>query len=471
MSNKLFNLWESISEKETIRIAIDYNSIDLTGEEITKIAFLNYTQELEIYTVTSQESTSLTNALKIKKLYMAHNDTKEDLREYLKKWSRYYGELPNDDFLSDELIESILHADVVVTNNAFMKKLDLSVLSTIFHSKCYIDNFTNCLSAIRAWINSYDAFSFGNNSRIVLPKWQAVTFANRFLMPYLQDAWAAAVATKQKRYILPEVTINDYLASILSRLRYIFTTRDILETLKLKSYKKFSGNPYGFRYLSSYYFGYILILATALIDSVGCVLCFAFDKKIKHGAEVSLREENNKKYKSIFNLIQNSNEEMAAFLNSAPLQSFFELLYYLRNSIAHRSLPDPVHYSGNMDDLSGHLLSLNGGVLKRIEKFSENNQFDKNQLKQIGIKHMKYAIDDAYHELCLESILFSRFLVAKLAEFLNESFRLILLPKKMNLTEEEEKEFNRLKNIKLFTKMDYFEQTTEALTMIEASIP
>jgi len=412
---RLYSLWENIVKKETIKIAIDGSSYSHDDESLNILSTLNVYNQFEVLYVSSK-------GIKDKNLnfkfcipeYKRDDEIILKFHDSNELWGSGFRDKKIKDLLSVDTIAAVAFADVVVTEFDIYSQFKKYFIEENFYGKSpYIGKLPNCLSAIRAWINNLSKLTAHKNYTYHFSKWISVTFASHILLPYFQTAWRAALVTEEDNFPLGEGSVQDFLSSILLRSKHLLTTRDLLEVLKFNTFESFNPKSDKYSYMVIYYFGYFLLLVTAIIDSVG----------------------------------------------------------WIGNFFAHNILPGSVTYSG-FEGLSGDLISLKGKVENKILEFSKCNNLTDKQLLEIGIEIKRLTAKPSDDEKLIEPILFSRYLLMRLIEIVDTIFKHLNIERKMITSQKEKDEFDRLGRIPLKTvSNDFLDKTNQALSIIEASVP
>jgi len=469
---RLYSLWENIVKKETIKIAIDGSSYSHDDESLNILSTLNVYNQFEVLYVSSK-------GIKDKNLnfkfcipeYKRDDEIILKFHDSNELWGSGFRDKKIKDLLSVDTIAAVAFADVVVTEFDIYSQFKKYFIEENFYGKSpYIGKLSNCLSAIRAWINNLSKLTAHKNYTYHFSKWISVTFANHILLPYFQTAWRAALVTEEDNFPLGEGSVQDFLSSILLRSKHLLTTRDLLEVLKFNTFESFNPKSDKYSYMVIYYFGYFLLLVTAIIDSVGWIVNWRINRRIKSGLEISFRKTH--RYFSSFNkdLLKFDNA-LSNYIVTDSTQSLLELIYYLRNFFAHNILPGSVTYSG-FEGLSGDLISLKGKVENKILEFSKCNNLTDKQLLEIGIEIKRLTAKPSDDEKLIEPILFSRYLLMRLIEIVDTIFKHLNIERKMITSQKEKDEFDRLGRIPLKTvSNDFLDKTNQALSIIEASVP
>jgi len=468
----LYSLWENIVKKETIKIVIDGSSYNHNDESLNVLSTLSIYNQFEILYVSSKEIKDRNFNFKF-----CIPEYKRDDEIILKScdsnelWRLGLRDKKIKNTLSINTIAAIAIADVLITEIDIYSQFEKYFIEKSLYGKSpYTCKLTDCLSAVRAWINNLSKLTAHKNYTLHFSKWISVTFAIPILLPYLQTAWRGAVVTKEDNFPLGEGTVQDFLSSILLRSKHLLTTRDLLETLKLNTFERFNPKAENYSYMVIYYFGYFLLLITAIIDSISWITYWRINRPMKSGYKVSLRKTRSY-FSSLFKDLLKFDNALSNYIASDSVQSLLELIYYLRNSIAHNILPSSVTYSG-FEGLSGDLISLKGDVEKKIQEFSKCNKLTDKQLLEIGIDIKRLTARPSDNEITIEPILFSRYLLMRLVKIIDTIFKYLCIEKEMIKSQKEKDEFDRLGRIPLKTnRPDIGDKTNQAMSIIEASIP
>lgn len=471
----IYCLWEKIVKKESIKIAIDGSTYKYEDESLKALRTLSYYKQFEIFYISNQDIDK-------------KNNIKIFLPEYLRKTEiilkgagskeTWVSGIKNDstkNILPIELIGAIAFGDLVVTKTDLYSKYDKFFLTSNFDGKNpYIGDLSGCLSAIRAWINNQYKLSTRSDFSYHFSSWLSVTFATKILLPYLDDAWRAAVVTKEDKNPLGEGTVRDFLSGILSRAKHLLTTRDLLEVLKLNSFSRlFNPKVDNIPYMVTYYFGYYFLLITAMIDSSCWITNWRINRKTRN-YELTFRK-NNRHFKPFITELAKFNSEFSDYIESASVQSYLNLIYYIRNFIAHNILPNGIRYVG-FEGLSGDLISIKGKIEDILKEYSKCNNIADTELLNIGTEIKRSTADRKDDEKLFDPVLFSRYILMRAMEFIDTIFKYLSIEKKILTAKDEQNEFERLEKISLETKKndefnEFIENTNKALVEIEASIP
>lgn len=469
----IYRLWEKIVKKESIKIAIDGSTYKYEDKSLNALCALSYYMQFEIFYVSNQDIDKKNNIKIFIPEYIRENDI--ILKRPGSKEARLSGfknsEIKN--ILPIELIGAIACGDLVVTKTDLYSKYDKFFLMSNFGGKNpYIGDLSRCLSAIRAWINNQFKLSTSLDFSYHFSKWLSVTLATKILLPYLDDAWRAAVVTKEVKYPLGDGTIQDFLSGILLRAKHLLTTRDLLEVLKLNSFNHlFNPKADNFSYMALYYFGYIFLLITAMIDSSCWITNWRINRKIKNNYELTFRK-NKRQFKPLITELAKFNSDLSDYIESDSVQSFLNLIYYLRNFIAHNILPNGIRYAG-FEGLSGDLFSLKGNIEEIIKEYSKCNDITDTQLLEVGIEIKRLTVNRKDDRKLFDPVLFSRYILMNAMKFIDTIFKFLSIEKKILTTQDEQIEFERIGKISLETnkKDEFIEKTNRALVEIEASVP
>ncbi|MFX0135865.1 MAG: hypothetical protein ACFFDN_19635 [Candidatus Hodarchaeota archaeon] len=469
---RLYSLWENIIKKETVKIAIDGSSYSHNDESLNVLSTLGVYNQFEVLYVSSKGIKD--KNLNFKFCFPEHKRDNEIIlksHDSNELWRLGYKHKEIKDMLSVDTIAAIAVADIVVTEIDIYSKVEKYFIEKSLYGKSpYICKLTNCLSAIRAWINNLSKLTAYKNNTFWFSRETSVNFAIHMLLPYLQTAWRAAVVTKADNFPLGEGTVRDFISSTLLRSKHLLTTRDLLEVLKINTFERFNPKAEDYSYMVIYYFGYFLLLITAMIDSISWIANWRINRHIKSGLEVSFRKTR-RHFSSFIKYLSRFDNTLSNYIASDSIQSLLELVYYLRNFFAHNILPSSVMYSGS-EGFSGDLISLKGDVERKIQEFSKCNNLTDKQLLEMGIDIKKLTTRPSDGEKLIEPILFSRYILMRLIEIVDTIFKHLCIENKMITSQEEKKEFDRLGRIPLKTASDDFsDKTNKALSIIEASVP
>lgn len=470
----IFTFWNDIVNEETIKIAIDGSSYSHDDQSLNVFSFLNIYDQFKIFYISSKEVRDKNFSFKIFiPEFRRRNEINLNLQNSNEFWGSGFKDEKIKDILSIELIGAIATADIVITKEDIHDKYDRNFIAKNFYGKKpYIGKLSECLSAIRPWINNMSKFTAGNEFSICFSNWISINFALKILIPYFQNAWGAAVVTKEDEFPLGEGCVQDFLSSISIRSQHLLTTRDLLEVLKLNTFKTFGQKTENISYMTNYYFGYFLLLLTAIIDSLEWITNWRIYEQTKRPLEIAFRKKKKKYYKSFVKDLSRFDKSLSDYIESDSTQSLLELIYYLRNFFAHNILPGQIYYSGNPHGLSGNLLSPKGDIADKIMEFLKCNKLTNEQILEMGIEIKRITLNPSDEEKLIEPILFSRYILMRVMEFIDTIFKHLCIEKKMISSQDEKNKYNMLgKNFLKTSDTDFIDKTDQALIAVEASVP
>lgn len=463
-SNSLFKLWEHISRKETIVIAIDGNSYSFEDEEIKTLFCLNDFDQFEILYISSKNDPEQELESIVWCPYFRANNEIEIRKENPKKYCiSGYDDPAIKNILSLELIAAISFGDLAVTKDNLDSHLKL-IQKSFSPSKTYIGNLQKCFSALRAWINKQQKLSIKKSCYSYLfSNWTNIILHFNLVTPNKKNIYQAIESLNNLKLMYNDMDIREYFQSISTRIIHILNTRDILEVLKINTYDSTKRDLNSFSLNMTYYFGYLLILITGILDALGLIINWAIDRNIKKNYEVTLKKSKEETYKKFIKILNAHNKALADYIDSEKNQDFFELVYSIRNFIAHSIMPKSMRLLGNYQGLHGDLIYLDGSIEKLVVKYS--NEAWKN-ISDIGIEMYKPSINPKDNKVILDSVLFTRFAVKEIIDFVDNIF--LMLPLQNKITEEEE----RLKynNFKTRSSSKSISKSIEPLELILSSI-
>jgi len=437
----IYCLWEKIVKKESLKISIDGSTYKYEDESIKALIALSYYKQFEIFYVSNQDIDKKNNIkifipeyIRETEIFLKRPGTKE-------MWGSGFKNSKIKNIFSIELVGAITFGDLVITKTDLYSKYDKFILTSNFDGRnSYIGDLSRCLSAMRAWINNQFKLSTSTEFSYHFSKWNSITFATKKLLPYLDDAWRAAVVTKEAKYPLGEGNIRDFLWGIFLRAQHLLTTRDLLEVLKLNSFNRlFNPKADNFSYMVIYYFGYIFLLITAMIDSSCRITNWRINRKIKRNYELTFRK-NNTQFKPFITELAKFNGELSDYIESDSVQSLLNLIYYLRNYFAHNILPSGIRYVG-FEGLTGDLISLKGNIEEKIKEYSKYNDITDTRLLDIGIEIKCPTANRKDDKQLFEPVLFSRYILMKTMEFIDTIFKYLSIEQKILTTQDEQDEF------------------------------
>lgn len=465
---QIFSLWKNIVKKEKVKIAIDGSSYDLNDECLETLSSLNIYEQFDVLYISKEEIKEkklnfrfFTPEYKRKNEIVLKRIDSEDL------WGSGFKDEEIKNILSIELIGSILYGDIVVTKTEVYPILKNHYLEDVFNGKRpFIGRLSEGLSAIRPWINNHKKLTTDSGSSYWFSQWISVNFAKQRLQPHFKPAWRAAVVTVEDNFLLGEGTVQSFLSSISLRCMHLITTRDLLEVLRLNSFDAlFNPKADNYFYKVIYYVGYFFLLITAIIDSSEWITSWRILNQEKDKTRFSFRNK-----KSFLKDLVRFNNDLSNYVFSDSIQSTLKLIYGIRNFIAHGEMPKNISYSG-FGGLSGNLICLNRKIENKINEFASKNNFDSRHLLEIGIEIKRPTRDRKDDEIVIEPILFLRYTLKKVMEFVDTVFKYLSIEKKMITTQREKDKYNQLGKTSTKKNDEFYEKTKEVLIAIEASVP
>jgi len=441
----LYNLWKKISQKNKIVIAIDGNSYPYNDEEIKTLFYINNFEQFEILYISSKnDKNQKSNNLLFQPKYKIHNEISiERINPHNVRVTGFQDEKIKSLF-SIELISAIGFGDFAITRENVFSILNEKELRRIFYDgKVFIGNLSKCFSALRPWINEQTELNYNKNNSILISNWNSIyTAAYRdFISPNLTNVKRIVYALNDsKTKFSTGDNIKDYLDAISTRMIHILKTRDTLESFKMNSFKStFGGNNYSSN--MHYFFGYLLILATGIIDSIGRVLFWSIDKQIKNYMEVTIKKDKSgKRYKNFLEDLSSKNSILADYLDSDDTQYFFELIYSIRNYVAHGILPNRISLQGYFGGLHGDLICIQVDSELIIKYLTSRNVIES---QDIGIEILRQTLDETKN--LLDPVLFARHVVKKIIELSENIFGMLSLEHKI-IDKEEMDKYHLYKN-------------------------
>lgn len=478
MEHPLFSLWKGVGKKGSISIAIDGSSYQYDDEALRYLSTLDLFDQFEVFYVSNNTINSKEKGLRILVPRIGQGGGKEEYRIDLEgqRYSFFPGfrNKETKEKYSAELLGSIAIGDLAITKKDIRSKYERDLIRDSFGGgKGYIGDMSECLSAIRAWINKKGVLNFNNRSSLIISKWMAISFALQRLLPNCKKAWRAAVVSKEENCPLGEGTVRDYIGSILSRAEHLLTTRDLLEVLKLDSFDRYGTHQVNYSYLANYYFGYFLMLLTGIIDSTETLSYWGICDRQKKPLSVSFRlGKNEKSHKKFLEEMFGFNKDLAKYVNSDEAQSLLKLIYTFRNHVAHEILPANITYVGNIGGLSGDLMVLKGKMIEKMDKYSKSRNLSKEQLLGIGVElRGKSGVPDK-QEILVEPILFVRYMLLEGLKFIENVLGYIQLENIIISSTEEKEKYNRIGELpRTKSSFEPFEKVNEVMALMEASVP
>jgi len=440
----LFDLWEKISVKDKIKIAIDGSSYQYYDKRFEILSTLGAFDQFEIIYVSNTRIKKKNSNIRIfTPRFIGENGI------ILKEQSSYgffesgFGDKRLKNVLPIDLIGALAYGDIVISQVNIKEIIRKSKSNRDLKIKdAFIGSLNDCLSAIRGWVNNNKKFTKGDNYfSYQLSNWMSVTLSIHKLMPNFSYAWKASVYTNSNRFPLGEGTVHGYLSTIFQRCSHLLTTRDILEVLKVESFKDHDCKNDNTRYSINYYYGYFLLLVTAIIDTVEWIIYWYIRDKINNRGKLSIRKDKNCFESSIIHL----KKKLREYIKSNAIQSILTMIYSLRNLTAHDKLPDLIGRRKNLmkysKGLYGELISIKTSKdIENISDFLKLNKYTEEQMHDIGVD-LEIGSDRKDREVLINPILFVRFLSIQLFKIIDNIFKYLCIEKKLKkLQSKEEKD-------------------------------
>lgn len=441
--NSLFKLWELISSRDTIIIAIDGNSYPNLDEEIKALSCLNqYDQFKVLYVTSKKESEKELDPITWCPNYRGENEIILKRKNSSDIWGSGFDDPMIMKILSIDLIACISIGNIAVTKEDTKPHIR-SIQKSFIGNKTYIGNLSECLSAIRAWINKQSKLTVKNhNYSFMFSNWSNVlTFSDK-LTPHFYSVQYAVLSLNQVKLDFYDGNILEYFYSISTRMIHVIITRDILEVLKLNNYDSTKRHLSNYSLNMTYYFGYLLILVTGILDSIGCIVNWAIESKINKYHEINLRKFKKDSYRKLLKTLNAYSKELADYIDSPKNQHFFELIYCLRNFVAHGVMPKRMKLLGNYQGLHGDLILLESTIEDKIMNYA--NEIDVN-IKEIGVDMYKPSKNMIDNKVLLDPVLFTRYIVKEVLNFTDNVSRLLVIQKKIS----EKSEMDKYNDIKM----------------------
>jgi hypothetical protein len=479
VGHALFGLWESIGNKENIRIAVDGSSYEYDDKAMRLLLTLSLFSQFEVFYVSSAETSSGGGEPQILIPRISKNGDGEERRIDLEErrqryfFSSGFRNTEAKERFSAELLGSVAIGDLAMTK--LQSKSDRDLIRDNFHmGKGFVGDFSECLSAIRAWVYRKGIFNFNSGHSLRISRGMATLLALPRLVPNIRRAWRAAVVCKPENRSLGGQTVKDHIGSVLSRVEHLLTTRDLLETLKLDSLGRQHSHHEDYSYLANYYFGYFLMLLTGIIDATETLSYWGVCDRQKKPQRITFRRllKKEKSYKMFLEKMSCFKRSLAEYINSEEVQSLLGLIYALRNPMAHEILPSKVTSQGNLRGLSGDLLVFKGNIMEKMQKYSDIHTLSRDQLLDLGAElKMKGVISDK-QEVWVEPILFVRCMLAEALKFIENVFGYLQLDNLIISSAEERGKFDQLGEVpRKKVKLEPLEKVNELLAVMEASVP
>ena len=481
MGHTLFGLWESISKKESIRIAVDGSSYEYDDETLRSLSTLSLFSQFEVFYVSSHETRTRHGGLRILIPRISSGGAKDNYEIDLEELGRQF--LFRSGFSSTkakekyppELLGAIAFGDLVITKRDLESKSDKDLIWDSFHSgRGFIGSFSECLSALRAWVYRKGILNFSPRHRLVISRGMATSNALPRLVPNSKRAWRAAVVSQAKNLLLKEGTVKDYIGSVVSRVNHLLTTRDLLEILKLDSLDKLRVSDKDYSHLANYYFGYFLMLLTGVVDSTETLSYWCICDRQEKPDGVSFRRPKkvDKQQRVFLEKMLAFNKGLAEYVGSEESQVLLKLIYALRNLTAHEILPSNLTSQGNFLGLSGDLLVFKGKVMENMRNYADVLNLSKDQLIGLGAElKAKGGISDR-QEIWVEPILFVRYMLVETLKFIENVLGYLQIEKIILTSTEEIEKFDHLGKLsRPKPSPEIFERVNEAMAYIEASVP
>jgi len=423
----LFDLWEKISVKDRIKIAIDGSSYQYYDKRFEILSTLSLFDQFEIIYVSNTRIKKKNSNIRIFSPRFIDKG-----RIILEKQNSYgfiesgLGDKRIIDIMTIDPIKVLVYSDIVVSERNIKRIIRKSKFNKDLEIKdTFIGSLNDCLSAIRGWVNNNKKFTKGSKFTYKLSNWLSVTLSIHKLMPNFSYAWKASVYTNSNRFPLGEGTLDGYLSTIFQRCSHLLTTRDILEVLKVESFKGHDSENDNTRYLINYYYGYFLLLVTAIIDTVEWIIYWYIRDKINNRGKLSIRKDKNCFESSIIHL----KKKLREYIKSNAIQSILTMIYSLRNLTAHDKLPDLI------------------GRRKNLMKYSK---YTEEQMHDIGVD-LKIDSDTKEREVLINPILFVRSLSIQLFKIIDNIFKYLCIEKKLTKfqSKEEKDDFYQEPDLKM----------------------
>lgn len=479
MEHPLFSLWKNIGKKGSISIAVDGSSYQYDDEGLRYLSTLDLFEQFKVFYVSNKKLDSKEEGLPILVPRISQGGGKEEYRLDLETLDEGYllcsgfrNKEINEKY-SAELLGSVAYGDLAITKNVRSNSERNLILDSFRKGEVFVGDLSECLSAIRAWTNKKGKLNFNTNHSLIISRGIATSLALHRLLPNSMRAWRAAVVSKEENCPLGEGTVKDYIGSILSRVKHLLMTRDLLEVLKLDSLDRYGTQHERYSDLANYYFGYFLMLLTGVIDSTETLSYWRICDKQKGFLSISFRsQKNEKQYKRFIKRISNFNNNLAEYINSAEAQTLLELIYALRNPMAHEILPKYITYVGNFRGLSGDLMVLKGNVIEKLQKYSKIRNLSNDRLLSIGIEMRAGGGESEKQEILVEPIIFARYMLVEELNFIERVLGYLQLENRIISSTEERKKYDILgqppptKN-----SLWPYEKVNEVMALIEASVP
>jgi len=455
----LFSFWEEIIRKPQInnnlelRLAIDGNSYDYNSKELQYLSILDKIKGFEILYISNKEIKQRKYSFKVY-APIAVNKELNAIRLIGQGFDYegvYHAECDEVKDLPLELVGAAASGDLAVTKS----KIKFDTKYT-FHETTFIGTLAECLSSIRPFIHLLTGLEY-KSVRYIFSKWDSVIFGKKLLVPSLNIAWRAAVATKRNNFRLFDGTVQEFLTSINLRIVNLITTRNILEEIKfrniqedLNKLKKTEDYPD----IIGYYFGYFMMLITAIFDSLTWIINWRIGRKKISPYNITLNP-NHSDYENFLCELSKFNGTLCSYIDSYKFQSFRDMVYYLRNKIAHNIFPSKITHS---EIPVGRTFVFEGKIKKNICEFIGHNNSSKEMTEGMGI-FLKNS------EIIIEPVLFSKSMIMLVCEKVDYIIKKLSIHKEMIKTKEELKKFKQL------SMPRKREPINELLSFIEACVP
>lgn len=480
MGHTLFSLWESISKKESIRIAVDGSSYQYDDETLGFLSTLGLFSQFEVFYVSSHETCTRQGGLRILIPRICSEGAKDVYEIHLEEpgqflFSSGFSSAKAREKYPPELLGAIAFGDLVITERDLESKADKDLIWDSFHSRRgFIGNFSECLSALRAWAYRKSILSFETGLRLKISREMSTLRALSKLVPNAKMAWRAAIVSQDKNLALKDGTVKDYVWSVLGRVKHLLTTRDFLEIIKLESFDRLHASHEDLNYLADYYFGYFLVLLTGVIDSTETLSYWCLCDRKEKPDRIHFRRPSkiDAQQRDFLEKMRASNRHLAEYVGSEESQVLLRLIYELRNLTAHDILPSNLTSQGNFLGLSGDLLAFKGRVMESMRNYADVLRLSKDQLISLGVEmKSKGGISDR-QEIWVEPTLFVRYILAESLKFIDRVIGYLQIENIILSSTEETEKYEKLgKSPRTKPGLEIFESVNEVMALIEACIP
>jgi len=481
MEHPLFSLWKAIRKKVSICVSIDGSSYQYDDEALRYLSTLNLFDQFEVVYVSNVKIDCIEKGPRILIPSIGPGGGKEEYRIDLKRQDGlyYFGSGFRYKEIREKyppaLLGSMAIGDLTFTKRDMRSRAARELVQNGFYGAgAFVGDASECLSAMRAWMNKRGLVTLGKKTTFYISRSIAASLALHMLLPNCEKAWRAAIVSRKENCPLGEGTVYGYIGSILSRTKHLLTTRDLLEVLKFSSFDRYDTRQDDYFYLVNYYFGYFLVLLTGVIDSVETLSYWRICDRQKKPLGVSFRNLEDKKQHKMSFLKKMSlfNEDLTKYIISTEVRSLLDIIYSLRNQVAHEILPATMTYVGNSGGLSGDLVILTGNSVEKMDNYSKVHNLSDYQLLGLGIEMRgKGRISDK-KEIWVEPVLFARNILVEVLKLIDNVLGYVRLEDLIiSTTEEMEKCQELTKSPLAESGPGPFEKINEAMTLIEASVP